>query len=77
MNNDVDKSSVFWLYGGAGAGKSAIAQSLPDRFQQKDLAASFFFFRGDATRNDGDGLIPTLVSQLVSNLKGLVSFVED
>ena len=77
VNGDGDNSSVFWLYGGAGAGKSALAQSLSEKFQTKDLAASFFFFRSDSTRNDGDDLIPTLVSQLVSSVKGLSPFVED
>ena len=76
MNADGDSASVFWLYGGAGAGKSALAQSLSEKFQKKELAASFFFFRGDSTRNNGDSLIPTLISQLTRNIKGLVPFVE-
>ena len=65
------------MYGGAGAGKSALAQTLSEKFQNTGLAASFFFFRGDSTRNNGNELIPTLVSQLISNLKGLSPFVED
>jgi hypothetical protein len=71
-------SSLFWLYGGAGVGKSAVAQSLSEKFQKKkELAASFFFFRGDPSRNNGDYLIPTLVSQLVDTLEGIGPFVED
>ena len=59
-------------------GKSAVAQSLSEGFQGKNqLAASFFFFRGDATRNNGDLLIPTLVSQLVDSFEGISPFVED
>lgn len=66
------------MHGGAGAGKSAVAQSLSEKFQEKEhLAASFFFFRSDATRNNGDHLIPTLVSHLVDSFEGLSSFVED
>ena len=65
------------MYGGAGAGKSAIAQSISEKFQQRDLAASFFFFRGDLTRNNGDHLIPTLVSQLANILREFVPCVED
>jgi hypothetical protein len=64
------------LHGGAGVGKSAIAQSLSEKFQNKGLAASFFFFRGDATRNNGNNLIPTLVLQLVRNLKEILPLVE-
>ena len=77
MNGDGDNVSVFWLYGGAGAGKSALAQSLSEKFEKKELAASLFFFRGDSTRNNGNDLIPTLVSQLVTILKKLAPFVED
>jgi len=70
------QASFFWLYGGAGVGKSALAQSLSESFQaKKGLAASFFFFRSDASRNNGDHLIPTLVSQLVNTVKGLDWFV--
>ena len=71
-------SSVFWLYGGAGVGKSALAQSLSEKFQEKELlAASFFFFRSDASRNNGDHLIPTLVSHLVRTFEGMAPCVED
>ena len=66
------------MYGGAGAGKSAIAQSLSENFQEKkQLAASFFFFRSDSARNNGDHLIPTLVSHLIHTFKGIDIFVED
>ena len=77
MNSDEENARVFWLYGGAGAGKSAIAQSVSEKFETKGLAASFFFFRSDSTRNNGDSLIPTLVSQLANVLREFVPFVED
>lgn len=71
-------SSLFWLRGGAGAGKSALAQSLSEKFQEKkQLAASFFFFRSDTTRNNGDHLIPTLVWQFVCAFQDISPFVED
>jgi len=41
------------------------------------LAASFFFFRSDPTRNNGEQLIPTLVSHLVCTFEGIVPFVEE
>jgi hypothetical protein len=70
-------SSVFWLYGGAGAGKSALARTLAEKFKtNEDLAASFFFLKADVTRNDGDRLIPTLILQLVQSFQGLTLFVE-
>jgi len=72
------QASIFWLYGGAGVGKSALAQSLSESFQAKEgLGASFFFFKSDTTRNDGEQLIPTLVSQLVNTFKGLDCIVRE
>ncbi|KAF5339925.1 hypothetical protein D9758_015009 [Tetrapyrgos nigripes] len=48
---------VHWLYGPAGAGKSAIAQTLAEREQRNHLAASFFFSRSDPSRNNPKSLI--------------------
>lgn len=72
-------SSLFWLNGGAGVGKSALAQTLADKFHKRDLlAAAFFFFKSDASRNNGDQLIPTLVSQLISKaFQEMTPFVEE
>jgi len=71
-------SSLFWLHGGAGVGKSALAQSLSEDFHKKSqLAASFFFFRSDPARNNGNQLIPTLVSHLIRSLKAIIPFVDD
>jgi len=70
-------SRIFWLYGGAGAGKSALAQSLAERFRSiGGLAASFFFSKTDVNRNDGNRLIPTLALQLVQSFPGISPFVE-
>ncbi len=69
-------SDMFWLYGGAGAGKSALAQSLAER--SRSLAASFFFSKTSTTpRTDGDKLIPTLVYQLLQAIPDLRRFVEN
>jgi hypothetical protein len=71
-------SSIFWLYGGAGVGKSALAQTLAEKFKMNDdLAASFFFFGADMNRNDGNRLIPTLVLQLAKSFSGLTPFLEE
>lgn len=58
-------ASFYWLHGGAGAGKSALAQSLAEQLKEaNNLASSFFFFSIDASRNNGDRLLPTLIYQL-------------
>lgn len=58
-------ASIFWLHGGAGAGKSAIMQSLAEQCAADGLAlGSFFFSRSDPARNSAEVLIPTLVYQL-------------
>ncbi|KAF9531003.1 hypothetical protein CPB83DRAFT_850006 [Crepidotus variabilis] len=60
-------TSILWLYGSAGAGKSAICQTISERFnQEKTFLATFFFSRvaGSSGRSNGDRLIPTLVYQL-------------
>ncbi|KAF5318571.1 hypothetical protein D9619_010987 [Psilocybe cf. subviscida] len=57
--------SVLWLKGGAGAGKSAIMQTLAVWCARQELLlGGFFFSRTDPTRNIADVLIPTLVYQL-------------
>lgn len=56
----------MWLSGGAGAGKSAIAQSLAEQwYDQGILLASFFFSHSDSTRNHIGELVATVVAQVV------------
>jgi len=58
----------MWLYGGAGAGKSAIGQTLAERcYAEGRLLASFFFGRSDGTRNHVKFLIPTIACQIYAN----------
>jgi len=43
---------ILWLYGPAGAGKTAIARKVAELFAQRGfLLASFLFFRSDPKRN--------------------------
>lgn len=59
------KKFIMWLTGAAGAGKSAIAQSLIELCLRHNLVmASFFFARSDGTRNHAESLIATLVYQI-------------
>ncbi|KAJ7832307.1 hypothetical protein B0H13DRAFT_1734694 [Mycena leptocephala] len=59
------QSSLLWLHGPAGAGKSAIAQSFCQMLEAEGrLGASFFFKRGHASRGAGARLFPTIAYQL-------------
>jgi hypothetical protein len=55
---------VLWMYGPAGAGKSAIAQSIAE-LCEAFLAASFFFSRTTHGRSDNSRLVATIVWQLI------------
>ncbi|KAF7364354.1 NACHT domain-containing protein [Mycena sanguinolenta] len=72
-------SAILWLYGPAGAGKSAIMQTLARELRtDARLGASFFFKRGHATRGDGKTLFTTIAYQLAvsaSWLKAPISCV--
>ncbi|KAF7369150.1 NACHT domain-containing protein [Mycena venus] len=64
-SGDKSDSSVLWLHGPAGAGKSAIAQSLCQQLDaQGRLGASFFFKRKHSSRGNAKQLFPTLAYQL-------------
>ena len=58
---------VLWMYGPAGAGKSAIAQSIAELCEAL-LAASFFFSRTAHGRNDHSMLVATIVWQLIKSI---------
>lgn len=61
-------SKVLWLYGPAGAGKSAIAQTLCEALKASEaLAASFFFTRG----NDRSGTIRYFICTIAYQLSFL------
>ncbi|KAJ3894418.1 hypothetical protein GG344DRAFT_86585 [Lentinula edodes] len=66
------ESQICWLYGGAGVGKSSVAQTVAERFAHEGkLAATFFFWRDDPARNSIRRLIPTLVFQLANAIPRL------
>ncbi|KAF7344290.1 NACHT domain-containing protein [Mycena venus] len=70
------RSSILWLHGPAGSGKSAIAQSFCQRLKADGrLGDSFFFKRGHSSRGNAKQLFPTIVCQLalLPELKLLIS----
>jgi len=73
----VDKDHFFlWLYGPAGAGKSAIAQTIAELCHEAGLlAASFFFSRTAPSRNNPTLLIPTLSYQLTISIPEIADHI--
>ncbi|KAJ7469911.1 hypothetical protein B0H11DRAFT_1386938 [Mycena galericulata] len=68
--------SILWLYGPAGAGKSAIMQTLSRRLQDAGrLGGSFFFKRGHRTRGNAQVLFATLAYQLAIHNRRLRSLI--
>ena len=56
----------MWVYGPAGAGKSAIAQTIAEMCEEEMLLlASFFFSRNDPSRNTVKPLIATIAYQII------------
>jgi len=57
---------VMWLYGAAGAGKSAIARTIAEILHSRQqLLATFFFSRADPSRNHIRSVVPTLAYNII------------
>ena len=70
-------SFLMWLYGPAGAGKSAIAQTIAEMCHELGiLAASFFWSRSAAGRNNETRLIASLAYQLIITIPEMRIHVE-
>jgi hypothetical protein len=75
--NDPDPPQrIFWLSGPAGAGKSAIAQTIAEHCEGTRLAASFFFQRNTSDRGVLDRLFLTLAWQLATSIPKLRPYLE-
>ncbi|KAF5358443.1 hypothetical protein D9756_001188 [Leucocoprinus leucothites] len=62
---DLDRESpLLWLFGPAGSGKSAIAQTISEYCQERGWLGSTFFFSRPNKRDDPNRVIPSLVHQL-------------
>ncbi|KAF7372987.1 putative nwd2 protein [Mycena sanguinolenta] len=66
------KRTILWLYGPAGAGKSAIMQTLAGQLKDAGIfGGSFFFRRGHATRGNAKTLFATIAYQLALSVASL------
>ena len=67
LHSEENDQDLLWLYGPAGGGKSAILQTIAELCRLPDrnfLAASFFFLKGKAGRDDEQKLIITIAYQM-------------
>jgi len=68
---------ILWLYGAAGAGKSAIAHTLAEICQMEGLLlATFFFWKTAAERNSIDRFIATIAYQIACAIPALRRVIE-
>ncbi|KAJ7440965.1 hypothetical protein FB451DRAFT_1569394 [Mycena latifolia] len=71
------RERILWLYGPAGAGKSAIMWSLCERLEKAGLlGGTFFFKRGHLTRGNAKALFSTIAYRLalrIPQLRNLIS----
>jgi hypothetical protein len=72
-----DKPPIMWLSGGAGAGKSTIAQTIADSSAtERRLAASFFCQRKHPLQSSADRVLPSVALQLALSNKRIRTFTE-
>ncbi|KAF8338372.1 hypothetical protein F5887DRAFT_517372 [Amanita rubescens] len=76
IDDSYPRQYIMWLNGPAGAGKSAIAQTIAERYKDNRLAASFFFLRSTPDRGVADRLFLTLAWQLAKSIPETRPYIE-
>jgi len=74
INDSNPSSDVLWLYGPAGAGKSAITQTIAELLREwykERYAGSFFFTSGKSGCDQGSALFSTLAYQIAIYVPGM------
>lgn len=78
INNYDDDILILWLYGAAGAGKSAIAHTLAEICERDDcLLATFFFWRTSTERRNAARFVATLAYQISRAIPASRPLIED
>lgn len=63
------EKALLWIYSHAGTGKSTLARTIARELTETgQIAAGYFFKRGDAHRNDVSRVFPTIASQLITTI---------
>jgi NACHT domain len=71
-----DEGCIFWLNGMAGTGKSTIARTVAQKYDdQNRLGASFFFSRGGGDVSHASKLFTTIAIQLAKKSPALKRFI--
>ncbi|KAF8074618.1 hypothetical protein FPV67DRAFT_1665374 [Lyophyllum atratum] len=71
-----DQGRILWLHGPAGAGKSAVAQTISEKYALgQKLVASFFFSRDTPGRDIAKHVFPTIAYQISMNIPGMRTIV--
>ncbi|KAJ6020943.1 hypothetical protein N7540_006447 [Penicillium herquei] len=71
-------TKFFWLNGMAGTGKSTLARTVAESFQnKKQLGAAFFFKKDDAERGNAKRFISTIAKQLMGHSHQLASQISE
>ncbi|KFY78543.1 hypothetical protein V499_02323 [Pseudogymnoascus sp. VKM F-103] len=74
--SDPSSESIYWLSGMAGTGKSTISRTMAQNFAKDgELGASFFFKRGEGSRNHAGLFFSTIAAQLVQKLPSLAPHI--
>ena len=74
INDSYPRRRIMWLIGPTG--KSAIAQTIAERYKDSRLAASFFFLRNSPDRGAADRLFTTLAWQLGTSIPATLPYIE-
>src|SRR5882757_8593705 len=78
VESEAEDDFIMWLFGPAGAGKSAIAKKIAELAAKRGLLiGTFFFSRTSSTRNIKDCLIATLAYQMAVAIPDTHTFIED
>lgn len=78
IGDDNRRAKTLWLRGPAGAGKSAIAQTISEQCQDSGtLAASFFFSRTSSGRDNAHHLVTTLAYQIALSFPEARHLIEE
>ncbi|KAF5310267.1 hypothetical protein D9619_010154 [Psilocybe cf. subviscida] len=73
-----ESNRILWLSGPAGGGKTAIVKTFTEHATDHGVRTiSFYFFRGDSTRNSAAPVVPTLLYQLFQLCPGSSEVVAD